>query len=166
LCKGQGLPFKGINSMMTYRAFSIMAVTAIGCLGLCSCSTASKCDCQAANQATSIMEIDSLYTSATTRHHQPFRKPVQDAQARTLNTLSQKAEQLAAQTACWDSPARLTSLSEAGRESALQDIHGFRSGLAGIRAAAEARNLACLRQQYAVTRGAYGRLVEQVDVNN
>lgn len=111
------------------------------------------------------MEIDSLYTSATTRHHQPFRKPVQDAQGRTLNILAQKAEQLAVQTACWDSPARLTSLSEAGRESALQDIHGFRSGLAGILAAAEARNLACLREQYAATKNAYCRLVEHVDAN-
>jgi len=111
-----------------------------------------------------MQEMDSLYTLATSHHHQAFRKPAQDEQARALRLLSRKADEMVAETTAWDSSARLTSLNETQREGVRHEISDFRSGLEGIKTAADAHNLGRLRQEYAVMKASYGKLCSQVDV--
>lgn len=152
--------------MIISRTIGMMFLAA-GCLGLCSCTAdKGKCCGRADQKSASIQEIDSLYTLATSNHHQAFRKPAQDEQARALRMLSQKADQMVAETATWDSPARLTSLNDAERASARNNVGSFRTSLQGLKTAADARNLGRLRQEYAATKASYARLIEKLDYNH
>jgi hypothetical protein len=80
--------------------------------------------------------------------------------------LSNKADEMAAETTAWDSPARLTSLSDAGRASVRSDVGSFRNSLQCLKTAADDRNIGRLRQEYAATKASYARLVEKVDLTN
>jgi hypothetical protein len=105
-------------------------------------------------------EITALYEKATEPHRRPFRKPVREAQARALRSLSIKADQLVTETEPWDSDARLASVDARERDEVRTNVVAFRDSLHGLRDAADRSSTADLRKYHAAALASYRQLTE------
>ena len=150
--------------MILNRFGTLGVFLATSCLWLSSC-TASK-DSARLEQTPTMEEIGGLCEMATSHHHQAFRKPAQDEQARAMRLLSQKTELMFAATEGWDKSARLTSLSENGQNTVHNDVHDFRNALQGLKSAADDHDTARLAANYTALRASYGKLIQQIDMKN
>ncbi len=111
-----------------------------------------------------IPRVSALYAKATEVHVHRFRKPHMDRQARMLQSLAEECDRMIAETQTWESSARLTAAGDAERNAVRGDIQALRSSLAGLRDAAQSRDLGAAGSAHSGALAAYGRIRNRVDV--
>ncbi len=150
--------------MMRSRILLLCACT-LGCLALASCSQSTGQQTQAEPEPAGIHELQSLYQLATAPHSHDVRRPVRDERARALRLLAEKAEQFSAETASWESDARLISAGEPQRDATRQAIDGLRNSLEGVQAAARESDIPRLRIEYTQAMASYRNLSHKLGVD-
>jgi hypothetical protein len=129
-------------------------------LGASGCSAASKTSQPSEKAAIGLPGITKAYAEATRTHRRAVRKPVRDAQARSMRALADNCDVLLAESASWDSDARLVSIAEGQRSPARAAVADFRSSLTDLKAAAKRGNRGAVRADYAKLMTSYRRLNE------
>jgi len=104
-------------------------------------------------------EIMGLYQKTTDDHRRAVRGPVRDYRSRAMRALSDKAGLLAAETAEWESEARLTSADAADQDEIRAAISTYRNSLRNLSDAAGKSRRSDLRECYAASLASYRRLI-------
>ena len=131
-------------------------------LGLAGCASSSPSYQARQTSVEGLPGITAYYQQATQPHRRAVRKPVRDAQTRALRLLSQKTEELIAESQAWDSEARLVSIAEAERPAARDATTEFRASLQGLQDAADRADVYRVRQEYARVMASYRHVNEEL----
>lgn len=99
--------------------------------------------------------VAAYYRAATDHHVRPFRKTYRDQRVVALRNLASATDRLLAESATWDSDARLISLAEPERDARRTAVEDFRTSLRELHAAAGKNDLAAVRANYARASKAY-----------
>ena len=146
---------------MKIRAFLATAITLTG-LGLAGCATGERTTKPRQSADSGLPGITAYYHTATSTHYRSVRKPVRDEQERAMRMIAAQCEVMIAQSAPWDSDARLVSLAEAKRPPAREAVADFRASLQDLKAAAKEMDVSMLQQKYAKLMKSYHRLNDTI----
>jgi hypothetical protein len=146
---------------MRIRAF-LAAALVLTWWGLAGCAPAERTAQPRQSADAGLPGITAYYHNATSTHYRTVRKPVRDEQDRAMRMIAAHCDEMIAQSASWDSEARLVSLAEAKRPPAREAVADFRASLAGLKAAAKEKDVSMLKQKYAKLMKSYHRLNDTV----
>lgn len=99
--------------------------------------------------------VAAYYRAATDHHVRPYRKTYRDQREVALRNLASATDRLLAESATWDSDARLISLAEPERDARRTAVEDFRTSLRELQSAANKNDLAALKTNYARASKAY-----------
>ncbi len=104
--------------------------------------------------------LTALYHRTTLHEVRSQRAPVVQERERAMKLLAAKTDEILAETATWDTDARLVGLNAERKSDVHTSVTEFRDSLAGLKSAAAAGSSASVHTNYARVMDRYQRVLQ------